>query len=63
MDREEMIRWSTHRRAQFVAPLNAGEIGIVEAQDSLGHGQQTWFEVREAIKRGVTAGEIIARAG
>lgn len=63
MDRDEMIRWSTHRRAQFVSPLNTGEIGIVEAQSNGARGKPTWFEVREAIQRGIKAGEIIARAG
>lgn len=62
MDRDEMIRWSTYRRAQFVPPLNMGEIGIVESHTG-GRPDGRWWEVREAIKRGVRGGEVVVRAG
>lgn len=63
MDRDEMIRWSTYRRAQFVPPLNMGEIGIVASHTKDGRPDGKWWEVREAIKNGVVAGEVVARAG
>ncbi|CAO1635871.1 unnamed protein product [Sympodiomycopsis kandeliae] len=62
MDRDEMIRWSTYRRAQFVPPLNMGEIGIV-ASHTNGKEDGRWWEVREAIKNGIQGGEVVVRAG
>lgn len=57
MNREELLRFISYRRSQFVQPLAMGEIGIVNA------GKQGWFEAREAVLRKVQGGEVVARAG
>jgi len=54
LDKDELLRFVTGRRAKFVTPLKMGEVGIVNTR--LG-----WMEAREAIRRG-TGGEVVARA-
>ncbi|PWN52992.1 ribosomal protein S8 [Violaceomyces palustris] len=54
MDDQELLRFSTGRRAKFVKPLEMGEIGIVDC------GKMGWWEVRDAIKRRLS-GEVVAR--
>ncbi|WFD34241.1 hypothetical protein MCUN1_001078 [Malassezia cuniculi] len=54
MDNDELLRWLTGRRAKFVAPLRAGEIGIVNC------GQHGWFEAKEAMRRRL-GGEVVFR--
>ncbi|GAK66207.1 ribosomal protein S8 [Moesziomyces antarcticus] len=46
MDKDELLRLATGRRAKFVKPLDMGEIGIVDC------GKNGWWEVRDAIRRG-----------
>lgn len=55
MDKDELLRFATGRRAKFVKPLDMGEIGIVDC------GKNGWWEVRDAIRRGY-GGEVVARA-
>lgn len=54
MDKDELLRFATGRRAKFVKPLDMGEIGIVDC------GEKGWWEVRDAIRRGY-GGEVVAR--
>lgn len=54
MDKDELLRLATGRRAKFVKPLDMGEIGIVDC------GKNGWWEVRDAIRRGY-GGEVVAR--
>ncbi|CBQ69147.1 related to MRPS8-mitochondrial ribosomal protein, small subunit [Sporisorium reilianum SRZ2] len=54
MDKDELLRFATGRRAKFVKPLDMGEIGIVDC------GKNGWWEVRDAIRRGY-GGEVVAR--
>ena len=54
MTSEELLRWLTGRRAKFVAPLRAGEIGIVDC------GRHGWFEAKEAMRRRLK-GEVVCR--
>ncbi|KAJ1025118.1 hypothetical protein NDA16_002624 [Ustilago loliicola] len=54
MDKDELLRFATGRRAKFVKPLDMGEIGIVDC------GKKGWWEVRDAIRRGY-GGEVVAR--
>ena len=56
MTREELVRFVSFRRSQFVRPLEMGEVAIVDC------GRQGWWEAREAVKRGVEGGEVVARA-
>lgn len=57
MDREDLLRFVSYRRSKFVPPLAMGEIGVVDC------GKEGWFEAREAVRRGVKGGEVVARAG
>lgn len=57
MDREELTRFVSYRRTLFVKPLDMGEVGIVNA------GKQGWWDAREAVKKGIKGGEVVARAG
>ncbi|KAI3624712.1 EFM4 [Malassezia furfur] len=54
MTSEELLRWVTGRRAKFVTPLRAGEIGIIDC------GKDGWFEAKEAMRRKLT-GEVVCR--
>ena len=54
MDKDELLRLATGRRAKSVKPLDMGEIGIVDC------GKNGWWEVRDAIRRGY-GGEVVAR--
>lgn len=54
MDKDELLRFATGRRAKFVRPLEMGEIGVVDC------GKEGWWEVRDAIRRGY-GGEVVAR--
>lgn len=54
MSSEELLRWVTGRRAKFVTPLRAGEIGIVDC------GAKGWFEAKEAMRRKLS-GEVMCR--
>ena len=54
MTSEELLRWMTGRRAKFVTPLRAGEIGIIDC------GKDGWFEAKEAMRRKLT-GEVVCR--
>ncbi|CAO1624247.1 unnamed protein product [Jaminaea pallidilutea] len=59
MTREELVRFVSFRRSQFVKPLEMGEVGIFRDADTGG-----WWEAREAVRRGkVQRGEMVARAG
>lgn len=54
MDAQELLRFSTGRRAKSVTPLVMGEIAVIDC------GPNGWWEARDAIKRGF-GGEVIAR--
>lgn len=54
MTNDELLRWVTGRRAKFVTPLRAGEIGIVDC------GKDGWFEAKEAMRRKLE-GEVVCR--
>jgi len=54
MTSDELLRWLTGRRAKFVTPLRAGEIGIVDC------GKDGWFEAKEAMRRRLS-GEVVCR--
>lgn len=54
LDKDELLRFVTGRRAKFITPLKMGEVGIINTK--LG-----WMDAREAIRRG-TGGEVVARA-
>ncbi|PWZ00380.1 ribosomal protein S8 [Testicularia cyperi] len=54
MDKDELVRFATGRRAKFVKPLEMGEIALVDC------GKDGWWEVRDAIRRGL-GGEVVAR--
>lgn len=54
MDTQELLRFSTGRRAKFVKPLAMGEIAVIDC------GPNGWWEARDAIKRGY-GGEVVAR--
>ncbi|WFD32810.1 hypothetical protein MSPP1_003861 [Malassezia sp. CBS 17886] len=54
MTNEELIRFVTGRRAKFVTPLRAGEIGIVDC------GKHGWFEAKDAMRRKLD-GEVVCR--
>ncbi|KAE8215002.1 hypothetical protein CF319_g2292 [Tilletia indica] len=51
---EELLRFATGTRANFIPPLRLGEIGIVKC------GAHGWWEVRDAIKQGL-GGEVVCR--
>ncbi|CAO1635569.1 unnamed protein product [Parajaminaea phylloscopi] len=57
MDQEELARFVSYRRTLFVKPLEMAEVGIVNA------GKQGWWDAREAVKRGIKGGEVVAKAG
>lgn len=57
MGREELARFVSYRRTLFVKPLEMAEVGIVNA------GKEGWWDAREAVKRGVKGGEVVAKAG
>ncbi|KAL4399566.1 ribosome structural constituent [Malassezia pachydermatis] len=54
MTNDELLRWVTGRRAKFVSPLRAGEIGIINC------GKDGWFEAKEAMRRKLE-GEVVCR--
>lgn len=54
MTSDELLLWVTGRRSKFVAPLRAGEIGIINC------GAQGWFEAKEAMRRKLD-GEVVCR--
>ncbi|WFD45109.1 hypothetical protein MPSI1_003786 [Malassezia psittaci] len=54
MNSEELLRWVTGRRAKFVTPLRAGEIGIINC------GKHGWLEAKEAMRQKLE-GEVVCR--
>lgn len=76
LDPKELLRLVTGRRAQFVNPLQLGEVAIVrcnsydpntlvrstQASQTPTRGQEEWLEAREAVGRGL-GGEVVARVG
>jgi len=54
MSKDELLLWATGRRAKFVTPLRAGEIGVVDC------GKHGWFEAKEAMRRKLD-GEVVCR--
>ncbi|KAG8713587.1 hypothetical protein FRC09_018560 [Ceratobasidium sp. 395] len=59
MDRAEIKRLCTGRRAKFVSPLGLGEIAIVKT-DFTPDRPSMWLEAREALKLGL-GGEVVCR--
>ena len=59
LDSRELLRLITGRRAQFVTPLQLGEIAVVKCRGEEG---EEWVEARDAVGRGL-GGEVIARVG
>ncbi|WFD01111.1 hypothetical protein MYAM1_003872 [Malassezia yamatoensis] len=54
MNSEELLRWVTGRRAKFVTPLRAGEIGIINC------GKHGWLEAKDAMRQKFE-GEVVCR--
>ena len=59
LDSRELLRLITGRRAQFVSPLQVGEIAIVRCRSPEG---EEWLEARDAVGKGL-GGEVVARIG
>ncbi|KAG9122035.1 hypothetical protein FRC07_001753 [Ceratobasidium sp. 392] len=59
MDRAEIKRLCTGRRAKFVSPLGFGEIAVVKTEPAPDR-PSTWLEAREALRLGL-GGEIVCR--
>lgn len=61
LDAKELLLLITGRRAQFVSPLQVGEIAVIRHKDRITHNEE-YLEAREAVGRGV-GGEVVARIG
>jgi ribosomal protein S8 len=57
MSVDEIRSIVTGRRAQFVKPLDMGEIAVVKTKDK----ENEWLEAREALRLSLS-GEVICRA-